>query len=555
IYRHIQQSHMHGSPDGPWFFIIARNDVDKKEFQLMGITDTAMLRPQVFAMQDGEVQIGLICSEKQAIDATLHSLAAEDKRFCPIADNYWNARGGSATDGGTFIFTVKDSGKGDGSKKLVCTNKFGDVITTADSSKPCILSNNEIRHKISIDPAKMNTPEIKAYCHRHMTDWSYASLRSFCRQLVELASHSDADKVKAIEVLTYLNDIRMPPGDKKRSLVLQIIRESLTVIFGATPKLGGEAQNIYRYIDWETRNSLRAPQGNETVLVLNGKAFPPEGDECDARLIVAAYKLGWKQFIAYGYKGQRFCGCGLSASSDSVRIDVYDSSGDYLASGIDGLEIYVHGNAQDQVGQIMKQGKLVIYGDVGQTFMYGAKGGEVYVMGNAAGRPLINAVGRPRVVINGTCLDYLAESFMAGDPLNGGGFVIMNGIAFDRDGKMVIQGSPYPGSNLFSLASGGAIYLRDPDKKVVEEQLNGGEFVALSEKDWDLIFPYLKENERLFGIKTDDLLTVNGVRRNYADVYRKVQAVKLDVLSAKTQAKPSTREYAGVIPEGEDADE
>ena len=64
----------------------------------------------------------------------------------------------------------------------------------------------------------------------------------------------------------------------------------------------------------------------------------------------------------------------------------------------------------------------MVYGDVGQTFMYGAKGGEVYVMGNAAGRPLINAVGRPRVVINGTCLDYLAESFMAGDPLNGGGF-------------------------------------------------------------------------------------------------------------------------------------
>jgi len=32
------------------------------------------------------------------------------------------------------------------------------------------------------------------------------------------------------------------------------------------------------------------------------------------------------------------------------------------------------------------------------------------IMGNTAGRPLINATGRPRVVINGTCLDYLAES-------------------------------------------------------------------------------------------------------------------------------------------------
>ena len=126
IYRHIQQNHIHSSPDGPWFFIIARNDVYNKQFQLIGITDTAMLRPQVFAMQDGEVQIGLICSEKQAIDATLKSLAAEDNRFCPVADHYWNARGGSCNDGGAFIFTVKDSGQDDGSKALTCTNKFGE---------------------------------------------------------------------------------------------------------------------------------------------------------------------------------------------------------------------------------------------------------------------------------------------------------------------------------------------------------------------------------------------------------------------------------------------
>ena len=239
------------------------------------------------------------------------------------------------------------------------------------------------------------------------------------------------------------------------------------------------------------------------------------------------------------------------------------------------LEIYVHGNAQDQLGQIMKRGKLVIYGDVGQTFMYGAKGGEVYIMGNAAGRPLINAVGRPRIIINGTCLDYLAESFMAGDPLNGGGFVIMNGITFDQDGKVISLESPYPGSNLFSLASGGAIYLRDPDKNVSSEQLNGGEFTTLNEKDWELILPYLEENERLFNIKINDLLTVNGIKKAYSEVYRKVQVVKLAVLAGKvTPTKvtpkprlpgdiqmpqpsfnPSIKEYAGLVPEGLDADE
>ncbi len=238
------------------------------------------------------------------------------------------------------------------------------------------------------------------------------------------------------------------------------------------------------------------------------------------------------RFICYGYRGQRFLGCGFGLNTDQVRFDVYGSSGDYLASGIDGMEIYVHGNAQDQLGQIMKRGKLVVFGDVGQTFMYGAKGGEVYIMGNAAGRPLINAVGRPRVVINGTALDFLAESFMAGDPLNGGGFVIVNGLEFDHRGRVKMQANPYPGSNLFSLASGGAIYIRDPYQQVVEEQLNGGELVPLTEADWQLILPYLQENERLFGISLEKhLLTVDGELEAPEEVYRKVRPLKLAILA------------------------
>jgi len=122
---------------------------------------------------------------------------------------------------------------------------------------------------------------------------------------------------------------------------------------------------------------------------------------------------------------------------------------------------------------------------------------------------------------------------MAGDPLNGGGFVILNGIKYNENGKLIDQTTPYPGSNLFSLASGGAIYLRDPEKKVVEEQLNGGEFVGLSPADWELIMPYLQENKRLFGISIEnDLLTVNGVKKDYKTVYRKVQAIKLAALGS-----------------------
>ena len=135
IYSLVQAAHIHGSPDGPWFFIIARNDIQSKTLQLLGITDTSMLRPQVFAFMDGEVKIGLVCSEKQAIDATLDSLAAEDPRFGRTADLYWNARGGSHTDGGAFIFNIKPNGNGQA--ELTCTDKFGRPLKVPQDQKPC----------------------------------------------------------------------------------------------------------------------------------------------------------------------------------------------------------------------------------------------------------------------------------------------------------------------------------------------------------------------------------------------------------------------------------
>ena len=134
VYRQIQATQIHGSPDGPWFFIIARNMPGQRKYQLIGITDTAMLRPQVFALQKGEVEIGLICSEKQAIDATLQSLAREDPRFGTLADRYWNARGGSYTDGGAFIFSVQE--KSPGTLELTCSDKFGREITVPQDRQP-----------------------------------------------------------------------------------------------------------------------------------------------------------------------------------------------------------------------------------------------------------------------------------------------------------------------------------------------------------------------------------------------------------------------------------
>jgi glutamate synthase domain-containing protein 3 len=366
---------------------------------------------------------------------------------------------------------------------------------------------------------------------RELQAWSYAEVTWFCRQMVALAGEGGEAWSFAVGLLTRLRDRHYDPGAKRRASVLALVDRTMAEILNNVPLLPALGASQRRRVDWTSRSALRGPRDGEETLVLDAGRFPPEGDESAARLIVEAAGQGWRRFVTYNWRGGRFCGCGLGPGSTGICIDVYGSSGDYLGSGLQGVEVHVHGSAQDQVGQILKAGKLVIHGDVGQAFMYGAKGGEVYVLGNAAGRPLINAAGRPRVVINGTCLDYLAESFMAGDPLKGGGFVILNGVAFDAHGQMVSQPTPYPGSNLFSLASGGAIYVRDPYRLVVEDQLNGGAFVPVTEADWAVIQPHLQENERLFGIRVEALLTVGDEVKPPEEVYRKVAAFRLDALT------------------------
>jgi glutamate synthase domain-containing protein 1/glutamate synthase domain-containing protein 3 len=534
-YRSIQALHLHSSPDGPWFFILTRSQPDQGRLQLMGITDTSMLRPQVFALQEGDVSIGLVASEKQAIDATLSSLHKEDPRFRLVADRYWNARGGSHTDGGAFVFTVTENGDG---SELICQDKFGRQVK-APAGEFRVDQNQAFRRPVQpenlaklLDPGAVRAREVFQQVAGAMVGWDFPELCWLLAEVEKAAAADDAGRDWALELLTLLNDRRYDCGAKKRSMVLQLIRQSINLVLDQVPGMDQGQGGRYRRIDWQTRDTLRTPAADEEVLVVCARDFPPEGPECDARLETLAYEQGWKRFIIYRLKGQRFQGCGLGPATEGVRIDLYGASGDYVASGIDGLELHIHDNGQDQLAQITKAGRLVVHGDVGQAFMYGAKGGEVFVMGNGAGRPLINSVGRPRVVINGTCLDFLAESFMAGDPLNGGGFVVLNGLEFDDQGEVRPLELPYPGSNLFSLASGGAIYVRDPHKLVIDEQLNGGQVTEIGQEEWDLLLPYLETNEELFGISIEEhLLKVDGQKRSPLEVYRKVTPKRLAVLA------------------------
>ncbi|KAA3645466.1 MAG: glutamate synthase [Chloroflexi bacterium] len=531
IYQMLQATHMHSSPDGPWFFLIAQSEreEDHPVYRLTGITDTSMLRPQVFAYQqridkDGHpVAIGFAASEKQGIDAALSSLAAEDKRFWSRADRYWNARGGSHTDGGAFLFSVHDDPESRAS--LVLTDKFGRSVPVPTETEAFWPDKIHIG-KDGYVPGRLSVESNFVWFEEKVRHWNYNDVRAFLASL-EFTAQQDEHRKEVIEILTRLIDRHYDTGLLRRSSLLSLFDETLARVFAGI-KANPSGRYAYHVAGQPLPSAIP-----DIVLIVDARGYEPEGKHSLAREIQRIYDLGYRHIIIIHAEGHRFVGNGLGSNTDGLRIDVYGSSGDYLASGMDGIELHVHNNAQDQLAQIMKSGRLVVYGDVGQTFMYGAKGGEAYILGNAAGRPLINAVGKPRVVINGTSLDYLAESFMAGDPLNGGGFVILNGINFNEKGDIVSLDTPYPGGNLFSLASGGAIYLRDPRRMVTQDQLNGGEFAELSVADWNLIESYLHENARLFGISIDRLLEVDGIVHQPQEVYRKIQPAQVRALQAE----------------------
>lgn len=514
LYRALRAAHIHGSPDGPWFFIISRYLPRQDVSQLIGITDTSMLRPHVFALSGGPFRIGLVASEKQAIDAVLLSLSREEPSVCPIAENYWVSRGGSHTDGGSFIMTLRGG-------SLSVTDKFGKEVGLTGTKTDFNVGLDSAPCEISPETA----PDIFDEISGNMMEWDYTKIMGAIDALVERGLRNGSRLMVTVDALTLLHDRYYHLGDKKRNWVQHLILEGLKRLLGALPLASAGLNEDFVRLTYDARQNVVYLTGSEKMLVIDAAGFPQEGPDSVARLIVSAYGKGLRDFIVYNLKGDRFIGCGLGPHSHGTRIDLYGASGDYLGSGLDGAEIYVHGSAQDQIGQIMNDGKLVIFGDVGQTFLYGAKGGTAYVMGSTAGRPLINSVGQIRAIINGTCLDYAAESFMAGAE-TGGGFILINGLRPNIYGEFIGLEDKYPGGNFFSLASGGAGYLNDPYRTVTEDQLNGAEFAEFTHADWEIIAPYLRENEALFGIKIDrDLLLVDRIKKSPHEVFRKVISI------------------------------
>jgi hypothetical protein len=199
------------APRRPVVFLVAQSVPRQRAVRLIGVTDTSMLRPQVFALQQGSVGIGVAASEKQAVDALLESVSKEDGRCWSRADRYWNARGGSHTDGGAFVFTVATDR---GAPPLWCADKFGRRIQACASKRPP--GDGRTGACRAADPARLarldrEPLQLFQQVRRVLPSWDYSEVRAFLDALVPTAT-GDEGRRRAVALLTLLMDRRYPPG-------------------------------------------------------------------------------------------------------------------------------------------------------------------------------------------------------------------------------------------------------------------------------------------------------------------------------------------------------
>ena len=230
-----------------------------------------------------------------------------------------------------------------------------------------------------------------------------------------------------IELLTLLPTAAMPPAKTKPPL--RLLQVSLA-LFLRSPQNGeiGPPPSLYRLAD--PGEPGRATEG----------ASDPDATEFPRRAIiplpascVGAFGLAGNAYL-FRSSGSALPGLRLwpDTRGPHRRLRI---SGDYLASGIDGIEIYVHGNAQDQLGQIIN----------GEARRLRRRGPDLHV--RRQGRRGLRPGQRRRTALdqcrgparghhqrNGPRLS--CRVLHGRRPHEGGGFVIVNGMTFDHRGRV-----------------------------------------------------------------------------------------------------------------------
>jgi glutamate synthase domain-containing protein 2/FAD/FMN-containing dehydrogenase/glutamate synthase domain-containing protein 3/glutamate synthase domain-containing protein 1 len=547
----IQKSQISGSPDGPWFFIIADSietpNSEDRTLRMLGVTDTSVLRPSAFAWIKASnaekwASIGLIGSEEQALRSVLDTLYRRGTLPTKEPDRVTIVRGGSVDveangkpmGGGTIIYSLTPVVSGQSSVisyQFDVKDKFGHELFTpggehADLSLPIIEDDEVVHLKKGIFAGEgelvfASGQALFGFIRKRLAGWSYNAFRWLVQQCVEIA-HDDASRAFMIEGLTLARDQieAIPVGNKKRSSLIHILQDVLDVLFDGIEKLGTGTldRNYYRITRAEYQHLVSPPRKsvtshqllvisgddnkqlttdhwslitNKCCLVIDASGFPPEGHDSLARTVVAAYEKGWRKFIVYKQTGQRYLGCGLGPKSDGVEIHLYGNSGQDIANSMMGGTVIVHGDAQNDMSKILHSGTVVVHGLSGNTGLYGAKGGEVFVRKSTGIRWVINSVSSP----SGPGL----KVFIVGAPMEYlaeslmGGTIVVMGLDWNEQGGLVRMLRPFPGNSILAGASAGKVILYDPFKQVEPAQYPGAVEIGFLPADWNEKFMHLQK--------------------------------------------------------------
>lgn len=187
--------------------------------------------------------------------------------------------------------------------------------------------------------------------------------------------------------------------------------------------------------------------------------------------------------------GQRYIASGLSGKT----IDIHGIPGNALGAYLDSGRIFVHGNAQDAVGDTMNDGEICIDGMAGDAAGYAMRGGRILIRGDVGYRAGIHMKAykqhKPVIVIGGRAGSFLGE-------YQAGGLILVLGL--HTDGRPVVHFFPCTGMHGGKMVFRGDVSnIRFPDQVSLH---------SATAEDMAEIRPYVQEYARLFGRDADALL-------------------------------------------------
>ncbi len=188
--------------------------------------------------------------------------------------------------------------------------------------------------------------------------------------------------------------------------------------------------------------------------------------------------------------GQRFLAAGMSGRN----IVIHGVPGNALGAYLNGGTVTVMGSAQDAVGDTMNDGTIVVHGNIGDAVGYAMRGGAIYVRGNAGYRAGIHMKAYqekvPVLMIGGRAGSFLGE-------YQAGGIIAVLNLQSPQD--RIVGYFPCTGMH------GGKMFLRSDCRDVVfPDQVTAR---PASEEDLAGIEPFVSRFCAFFGYDEKEVLS------------------------------------------------